>query len=246
MKAALLPTLLLYAISWTVGAGSKLIEPVDITSLNASSTLGCSGDVGLCMTFRADRPLNHWLLQGHAVAAVALVALVVAQKELVRRIALFPASVREPWRTHRKLGYITLATMLAMNLCGYLMGPSSSFENFSSFVVLFAAPWVCFAALIVLSGRGSRQSFGASSWIAEHRLVGNMLLKAALSTPISRLGGSILQRHTSWSLEVGYYIGIFGVTVVVAAWQVAEIYLYWRSTNSARYRHGSVQKHGKD
>eukprot|EP01043_Picozoa_sp_COSAG02_P050749 COSAG02_NODE_5255_length_4493_cov_25.751479_2_plen_152_part_00 len=35
---------------------------------------------------------------------------------------------------------------------------------------------------------------------------------------ISRLGGSILQRQTSWSLQVGYYTGIFGVIAAVVAW----------------------------
>jgi hypothetical protein len=247
VKAVLLPMLLLYVVSWVVGAGHALTEDVHAVLPNVASNIECSGDVGLCMTFRFDRPLNHWLLRGHAIAAVSLVALVVAQKELVRRIAVCPTSLRDPWRAHRKLGYLTLATMLAMNLCGYLMGPSSSFESFQSFIVLFAAPWVSFAVLIVLTGRGSRrQALGKSSWVAEHRLVANMLLKAALSTPLSRLGGSILQRQTSWSLEAGYYVGIFSITAVVTVWQLVEICIYWQSKNRGRLGIDTAHKHGKD
>ena len=246
VKTALLPMLLLYAGSWAVGAGNMLTEDVGVTPTNASNVVGCSADVGLCMVFRSDRPLSRWLLRGHAISAVALVVLVVLQKEFVRRIALSPASFQNPWRAHRRLGYLTLATMLAMNICGYLMGPSSSFESFQSFIVLFAAPWVCFAVLIVCTGRGSRHASGASSWIAEHRLIGNMLLKAALSTPLSRVGGSFLQRQPGWSLEAGYYVGIFGITALVAAWQIAEIYHYWHSKTTARLIGGNISKHGKD
>jgi hypothetical protein len=134
LRAALLPLLLLYTASYVLGGGAALTENSPPPAANESQLVGCSSDVGLCMTFRADRPLGRWLLRGHAIAAVALCCLVVAQKELVRRIATTRstagAASPKPWRTHRQLGYTTLATMLTMNLCGYLMGPSSDFEGF--------------------------------------------------------------------------------------------------------------------
>ena len=134
LRAALLPLLLLYTASYALNGGSALTENSPAAAINKSQLVGCSSDVGLCMTFRTDCPVSRWLLRGHAIAAVALCRLVVAQKELVRHIATTQstagAASPKPWRTHRQLGYATLATMLTMNLCGYLMGPSSDFESF--------------------------------------------------------------------------------------------------------------------
>ena len=87
VKAALLPLLALYCASWATGAGHS--APGIDTTLEGTH-LNCSADVGLCMTFHASAAgsTQQWLLRTHAVAAVALCCAVVAQKELVRRIAL--------------------------------------------------------------------------------------------------------------------------------------------------------------
>ena len=232
VKAALLPLLALYCASYATGAGHSA---PDIDTTLEGTHLNCSADVGLCMTFHASAAgsTQQWLLRTHAVAAVALCCAVVAQKELVRRIALSgqprqgqqgQPGQRQAWAAHRQLGYVTLATTLLMDGCGYLMAPASAFLDFQSFAVLFAAPWVCFVVLIALTGR--RAAAGRN--VAEHRLCGNMLVKAALSTPVSRLGGSVLQRQSGWGIERGYYCGIFGVTAVVSLWQGIELLAYWR------------------
>ena len=225
VKAVLLPLLALYCASYATGLGHRA---PDIDTTLEGSHLNCSADVGLCMTFHtsAAGSTQQWLLRTHAVAAVALCCSVVAQKELVRRIALGgKRGQRQAWAAHRQLGYATLATTLLMDGCGYLMAPASAFADFQSFAVLFAAPWVCFVVLIAITGR---RAAAAGRNVAEHRLCGNMLVKAALSTPVSRLGGSVLQRQSGWDIERGYYYGIFGVTAVVSVWQGAELLAYWR------------------
>ena len=230
VKAALLPLLALYCASYVTGAGHSA---PDIDTTLEGTHLNCSADVGLCMTFHASAAgsTQQWLLRTHAVAAVALCCAVVAQKELLRRIALGgQRGQRQAWAAHRQLGYVTLATTLLMDVCGYLMAPASAFLDFQSFAVLFAAPWLCFVVLIAFTGR--RASAGRN--VAEHRLCGNMLVKAALSTPVSRLGGSVLQRQSGWDIERGYYYGIFGVTAVVSVWQGAELLAYWRDRGKRR------------
>ena len=181
-----------------------------------------SGDVGLLMALSERMP--PWLLWTHGRGALTLVALVLVQKELVRKMGLAPsfASFSYFSAAHRKLGYAILAALLVMDACGYALCKYSTFEGFQWFAVVFAAPFAAWLIGIWCTAR-------AGYW-RSHALLANMLLKGCIATPLSRLGGAYLQHH-GWPMASGYYQGIFAVAAIIAVWQAVDL-VGWQSPPS--------------
>eukprot|EP01126_Amoeba_proteus_P047956 TRINITY_DN5515_c0_g1_i1.p1 TRINITY_DN5515_c0_g1~~TRINITY_DN5515_c0_g1_i1.p1 ORF type:complete len:103 (+),score=10.24 TRINITY_DN5515_c0_g1_i1:600-908(+) len=99
------------------------------------------------------------------------------------------------------------------------MGFYSALQNFKIFNVFFAAPWIILSVAIITTARKKD--------IRSHRLYGNMLVKASLSVPFSRLAGATLQRN-GWDEAQGYYVGIIAVALIVFLWQGSEIFTLLR------------------
>ena len=166
-----------------------------------SDTRSISGE-GLAMDLVAPLPLP--LLHAHSCGAIVLVLLTLLQKETV------PGMLRAPTkdgsrplglatsgaRLHRRLGYGCLTALAVMDAAGYAMGRYSAFANFDTFSVLFALPFAAWLVAIPLTAR--------CGWMRSHRLASNMLLKGCIATPLSRLGGALLQ-HRGWPTAAGYY-----------------------------------------
>ena len=189
-----------------------------------SDTRSISGE-GLAMDLVAPLPLP--LLHAHSSGAIVLVLLTLLQKETVPGMLHAPTKdgsrplgfATSGARLHRRLGYGCLTALAVMDAAGYAMHRYSAFANFDTFSVLFALPFASWLVAIPLTAR--------CGWMRAHRLASNMLLKGCIATPLSRLGGALLQ-HRGWPTAAGYYSGIFGVASVIALWQVADLVLMWR------------------
>lgn len=60
-----------------------------------------------------------------------------------------------------------------------------------------------------------------------HRLMANQVVKGAITVPAARLAGAAAQRLWPQLGEAnGYYLGIFAVVLVIAVWEMSEIYAY--------------------
>ena len=212
LKIIAFPCLVAYTLNALMHEGRTF------TASTNGEYLSMSGDSGLRMTL--SQPMPAWMLKAHSYGALALVLLVLSQKEVVRRMASDYAGFA---RAHRVLGYATLAALATMDAAGYALCAFSTFEHFAYFAVAFAAPFALWLVGIWYTARTRR-------WRA-HAFLSNMLLKGCIATPLSRLGGAALQRR-GWPLAQGYYEGIFGVALIVGLWQAADIaYLVagWRA-----------------
>eukprot|EP01102_Stenamoeba_stenopodia_P014063 TRINITY_DN4640_c0_g1_i2.p1 TRINITY_DN4640_c0_g1~~TRINITY_DN4640_c0_g1_i2.p1 ORF type:complete len:304 (+),score=60.65 TRINITY_DN4640_c0_g1_i2:278-1189(+) len=160
------------------------------------------------------------LLSLHSIAAAFLFLLVAIQKYTVQRM-----KDDKDYKTyadiHRNVGYICLIVIPTMALGGFLLGGYSSFENFSYFSVVFAAPFVFWTLGIYWTA----QKY-SSSMISAHRLLGNMLLKGCVAVPLARVFGSLLQSRGDWDDEVAFYTGIKLASLLIAIWELTEMY-YW-------------------
>lgn len=57
--------------------------------------------------------------------------------------------------------------------------------------------------------------------------MGNQAVKGAITVPAARLAGGAVQRAWPQLGEAsGYYVGIFAVVLVIAVWEMSEIYAY--------------------
>ena len=186
----------------------------------AGGFVSVSGAEGLRMSLSA--PMPQWMLTAHGRGALMLCGLVFAQKEIVRLMASDYTSYVQ---TQRWIGFATLGTLFVFNTSGYLMCAYSTFANFEIFAVLFALPFACWLVGIYATAR-------LGYWRA-HAFLSNMLLKGCIATPLSRVGGAMLQRR-GWDLASGYYQGIFGVALVIAVWQAVDFVNLLREPVSVR------------
>ena len=124
---------------------------------------------------------------------------------------------QSPCKVHRRLGYCILLACAIMDGAGYYMGRYSAFPHFETFSVWFALPFAVWLILIPLTAK--------LKLLHTHRLLSNMLVKGCIATPLSRVGGAHLQRM-GWETASGYYVGIFGVAMVIGVWQLIDIYYY--------------------
>ena len=172
-------------------------------------------------------PFPDFLLQAHTFTALALFMLTFTQKLLLPRMA----ETRLRVQLHRYAGYVILALSSAMAAAGFAMRSYPSIPGFATFSYFFAAPWLFLSITVLASAR--------SKDIALHRLLGNMLLKACIAVPLSRIMGAVLQRwwdcddvraqcHAQAVAE-GYFHGIADTSLVVACWQVADVLSYVQS-----------------
>lgn len=183
--------------------------------------MSIGSDSGLEMDVTGPFPV--WMLRAHGGGACLLVLLTLLQKESVRRMA---ADAEGATALHRRVGYCCLAALAVMDGAGYALGSGySKFEGFGTFVKFFAAPFALWLVGIWLSA--------AAGWLRTHALLGNMLLKGCIATPLSRLGGATMQR-LGWSTAAGYYQGIFGVACVIGVWQLADLAEFARAAREAR------------
>ena len=167
-------------------------------------------------------PFPLWLLRMHRYGAVALVVLVLLQKEVVRAMAAaFPGLAARRRlgygalaALHRRAGYAALVALAVMDGAGFVAGSAhSAFPGFRTFSYFFAAPFALWLLCIWLTA--------ATGWLRAHAFLSNMLLKGCIATPLSRLGGAALQR-LGWPTAAGYYVGIFGVACAIGLWQAAD------------------------
>ena len=198
-------------------AHALMHESQQVVGSNSTGFVSTSGDSGLQMTLSS--PIPHWMLLAHGRGSLLLCALVFAQKELVRWMGSSSAAVMSYARAHRAVGYATLATLYVFIHAGYLMCGHSTFDAFNVFAILFALPFVVWLVGIWATAR-------LGMW-GLHAFLANMLLKGCIATPLSRVGGALLQRH-GWELARGYYQGIFGVAALIGVWQVADTVLLLR------------------
>lgn len=185
------------------------------SSASHEGAVSVSRDAGLRMTLVS--PFPPLLLFFHSFGGALLLLSALVQKWLVVRM-----SKGELWaaRWHRWNGYCCLLLMLIMASCGFLLGPSSSWPHFNVFSVGFAAPWFLWAIAIFIGARFRQLRF--------HRLMGNQMLKGCITVPLARLAGAVVQRvHPGMGEDLGYYTGIGAVVMVVAVWEMAELYAYF-------------------
>ena len=161
--------------------------------------------------------------RSHALAAMSLFFVCIYQKHNVQLMASLAkrASATKDYRMqlqeHRFYGKVGLLLVLAMDLCGLLMGPFSSWEKFTTFNFFFFAPWLFMV--------GGIYGCATSKLIKWHRYFGNMLLKGCIATPIARIMGSLLQQlkmlygFNGWDDSHGFYYGIGAVTLIISLWQ---------------------------
>ena len=213
----LLPLLLVASVAWTINAvffsfGSEVHEPA----------VKIARDSGLRMSLK--QPLNEMWLAVHALTGMGLLFLVMSQKWSIQ----FGYA-----KIHRYVGYVVLAISLTMSISGFLLGAASSWVHFDTFSFFFALPWFFWAVVIYATAR--------YRYWRLHRLFANQMFKVrfggfffvlckqffqkgVLTVPISRLAGGFIQRHFPGISEAaGYYLGIFGVVIVVAFWEAMVI-----------------------
>eukprot|EP00035_Acanthoeca_spectabilis_P000649 m.74762 g.74762 ORF g.74762 m.74762 type:complete len:245 (+) comp10337_c0_seq1:94-828(+) len=207
IKWIAVPILLFYSLQFLVSAYGPAADAEQNDSL-----VRVGADSGLRMDLHT--PMPEWLVQSHATGAVVLVLLMLAQKEVVVRMARAYSGNRQ---LHKYIGFAGLAACAVMDIAGYALGRYSAFDSFTLFSVFFAAPFAVFGVATLVSAK--------LRWWRVHALCANMILKGCLATPISRLGGATLQ-HLGWPTAAGYYQGIFGVTAVVSLWQLADLYAF--------------------
>ncbi len=227
---------------WTFGVRSALPSHSD-------DLVSVSRDAGLRMTLK--QPFPPWLLWAHSISGALLLAGAMLQKRLVSQMARGEGG--GDW--HRRTGYALAALMLVMSGAGFLMSPYSTWNNFTAFSVAFAAPWVGWAAAIVVSGRRRKVRMRVredkkneelccanSAQYGFHRLMGNQMLKGCLAVPAARLAGAVVQDWApAWGEDAGYYVGIFGVVCVVAVWEACDVAAYLMQPCSA----ATVRQRGK-
>ena len=204
------------SVAWTINAvffsfASEVHEP----------TVKIARDSGLRMSLK--QPLNEMSLAVHALTGMGLLFLVMSQKWSIHYGYA---------KIHRYVGYVVLAISLTMSISGFLLGAASSWIHFDTFSFFFALPWFFWAIVIYATAR--------YRYWRLHRLFANQMLKVrfaffflclqtvfqkgVLTVPISRLAGGFIQRHFPGIGEAaGYYLGIFGVVIVVAVWEATVI-----------------------
>jgi len=226
LKYLLLPFFTLYGVVALVSDGITITEDTELVHIARES--------GLRMQLKEELP--RCLLQAHAYCAIAMIILVVFQKHFIQSAVLELHSEKRQMvlAVHRIVGWALLCLTMGMDIAGYLMGPYASWKHFTTFEIVFAAPWIVICSGIYISASGI---FGTRN-LQLHRLFGNMLLKACIATPLARLSGAWLQRKASaspalnengWNDENAYYVGIGFVAVVIGMWQICDIaaYLFW-------------------
>ncbi len=218
LKLVLVPVLGAYALNALFARSSAARVRGEV-----GEWLSISGDSGLRMALRA--PFPPLLLAAHSVGAVVLMALTLFQKEVVRAMARDLAGYVA---LHRRIGYAALAALAVMDAAGYAAGSAySAFPGFSTFAKGFALPFA-----IWLVGIWATAWAG---WLRSHALLGNMLVKGCIATPLSRIGGACLQRM-GWPMAAGYYQGIGAVACVIGVWQAADCLAFARKELERRRR----------
>jgi uncharacterized membrane protein len=205
IKWAAVPVLAVYAMYAVRNIGHRFLS----ASQADKTFTSVAADSGLQMKLL--QPFPRWALTAHGLGAVALLAMTLAQKEVVRLMSQDHARYVG---VHRRLGYAALAALLIMDMAGYYMGRFSAFPHFSTFSIGFAMPFAVWLVGIWWSA--------SARWLRLHAFLSNMLLKGCIATPLSRLGGALLQ-SAGWDQARGYYQGIFGVAAVIVVWQAVDI-----------------------
>lgn len=113
-----------------------------LRSSSHENGVSSSRDAGLQMTLVAPFPSS--LLTVHSVCGALLLLSALLQKHLVVRMSRGEKVAL--W--HHVNGFACLALMLVMAGAGFLMAPYSSWDNFQSFSIGFAAPWFVWAVAI--------------------------------------------------------------------------------------------------
>ena len=85
-------------------------------ALPGGGFVSVGADSGLEMDLHTRFP--GWMLRAHSFGACALVALTLAQKEVVRRMA---AEAAGAVTLHRRLGYAALTALVIMDVAGYAL-----------------------------------------------------------------------------------------------------------------------------
>lgn len=238
-KRFILPFSLAYLCIYSIVSLTSLgnTDPSRETSENFTHY---SADCGLRMQLNkvdvrtksfAGVPYFFFLHRTHAVSAISLFLVCIYQKRSVEEMAVTAneAGMTKQYRIelqkHRRFGKLGLLLVLAMDICGLLMGPFSSWENFTTFNFFFFAPWLFMVAGIY--------GCASSKLIQWHRYFGNMLLKGCIATPIARSAGSLLQQLNIYygfsksGDSQGYYYGIGAVTLVISLWQGKDTLDIW-------------------
>jgi hypothetical protein len=177
-KFAIVPVLLLYIVHAIAMPGSH------------THNVTKSSDGGLTMAWKPGG-VPTWLLALHSRSALALVVLVILQKELLVR------SMRASM--HQWIGYAILVACILMDGAGYAMGRFSAFPNFDLFSVLFALPFAAWIIAIPLTARWR--------WLRAHRFASNMLVKGCIVRHRDRARASSLPIPAFSSLHLEAHAG---------------------------------------
>ena len=244
LKWILIPIIMVPMVRLMVWPYYFSVEPA------TGKTLFRSSDVGMNMSFVEQVPIQRF--HEHSYFAMLSVLLMVLQKELISQHAQgtlctstypvlfikywYPLStgnvnsfigninkclgdwIRFPsfWTIHRWLGRITIVCILIFDITGFLLGSLSGWDHFASTAkYVLGAPYIVFVTAVYVTAK-------LEMWEA-HRFCGNILVKAGVASPLSRIAASVFQRTGMYGDEFGYYYGIGTVSVFTVIWQVYEM-----------------------
>lgn len=189
-------------------------DPIDSTKYISY----ISSDVGLSMALKSYFP---WLyLNLHWVSGFCGIILITLQKQLIyyyqTRITT-RLDYQLFWKLHRYIGYAVFVLILSMDTFGYLMGIYSKWESFDYFSIFFAMPWPFLVVSSYLTAKFKQWKY--------HRICTNILFKACITVPITRIVGSICQSNHIFgdNDDINYYKGIGYASLPTFVWQMYEI-----------------------
>eukprot|EP00729_Bicosta_minor_P015550 gene15550-25586_t len=222
----ILPLISLYLALAVLQLGGHLLYPPPPAAAgnnNAGTVPSVAADSGLRMTLSERMP--PWMVAVHGMGATSLFGLVLYQKHTVVEMA--KEGLNGPAASaHKCSGYICLLLVFTMDVAGFALCRYSAWQHFETFSYAFAFPWlVWIVAIYTTSGKRIRL----------HRFFGNFLVKGCISVPLARMGGAVLQR-TGWEEELGYYVGIGGVSLAVFGWLILDSVAMWNEQNDDQPR----------
>lgn len=224
IKYLLVPLLAAYIIRAAMQSHSS-VPQADGTILSTAR------DTGLRMSTTAPLPVLYLAL--HAGCGAALIALCLAQKELVRKMPL-SVSARQ-W--HRRLGWLTVALMVGMACAGLAMSAwpdPQRYPLFALYNLFFALPWLLWAAALLWTGRpkgNPKDESQRTRRLALHALAGNLSLKSCVAVPLARFISAELQQRTDLDEATAYYTGIGTAAAVIGLWALEDV---WRFVQRMR------------
>jgi cytochrome b561 len=178
-------------------------------------------DTGLRMRIKTRMDKN--MLNIHSVTGLIMISAMLIQKYWsLERISSYRKkkdanNARWMANIHKMLGILILLLMFVMAIAGFYLGKHSAFENFESFSILFAFPWIFWIFAISIS----IFVFRNMTW---HYFFADMAFKGCLAVPCARISGTILQKFFLFSEEKGFYSGILGTSIVFGIWQIMDLF----------------------